>query len=393
MNYTTILQNHHADLPCAFVDLDAFDANVRSIAQMIDGTNLKIRVATKSVRVPELIRRVLNSGGPYQGLMCYSAREAAFLADEGFDDFLIAYPTLSTQDLEALRRVHESGKVISLVLDDERQFKVVNDFMQGLSRPFPVLLEPDLALRIGPLTVGVRRSPLRSDKALIALAQKLAHYPNLCFFGLMAYEAQVAGVGDRNPFKKILNPIVALLRRYSMGRIQVRRKELARDLTRLGLKPELFNGGGTGSLTFNRAEKDTLSEVTAGSGFFCPGLFDYYSNFKLRPSAFFALQVVRNPEKGWYTCQGGGYVASGEPGWDRIPHPANPELKLSGFEATGEVQTPVQSPTDLPLGSPVIFRHQKAGELMERFNEVLLLRGEKIEATVKTYRGFGKSFF
>lgn len=393
MNYITILQNQHADLPCAFVDLDAFDANVRSIAQMIEGTGLNLRVATKSIRVPELIRRVLNSGAPYKGLMCYSAREALFLAEEGFDDFLIAYPTLTPLDLKALRSLHESGKTVSLVVDDERHLKKLNEAMAGVKSPFAILLEPDLALRIGPLTIGVRRSSLRTNNDLIKLAKSISNYPHLRFGGLMAYEAQVAGVGDRNPFKKLLNPIVGLIRRYSMSIIMKRRRELLVELSKLGLKPEVFNGGGTGSLTFNTAEKDTLTEVTAGSGFYCPGLFDYYSNFTLKPSAFFALQVVRNPEKGWYTCQGGGYIASGEPGWDRIPHPADKNLKLSGFEATGEVQTPVESPYEISLGSPILFRHQKAGELMERFNEVLLIKNDKIEATVKTYRGSGKSFF
>lgn len=393
MNYITIIQNQHGDLPCAFVDLNAFDANVRSIAQMIEGTGLSIRVATKSIRVPDLIRRVLDSGAPYKGLMCYSAREAEFLADLGFDDFLIAYPTLSELDLKALRKVHESGKIISLVADDERQLKIINKFFEGISSPFPILLEPDLALRVGPLTIGVRRSPLRTNLELIKLAKALSNYPNLRFGGLMAYEAQVAGVGDRNPFKKLLNPIVGCMRRYSMKLIKKRRETLQAELTKLGLAPQLFNGGGTGSLTFNRDEKDVLTEVTAGSGFFCPGLFDYYSNFKLKPSAFFALQVVRNPEKGWYTCQGGGYIASGEPGWDRVPHPVDPNLKLSDFEATGEVQSPVKSPYEISLGSPILFRHQKAGELMERFNEVLLIKDEKVEKSVHTYRGSGKSFF
>lgn len=387
MNYSTILLNDHAVLPCAFVDLDAFDENCAALSEMVKGTPFTIRVATKSIRVPDLIRRALDSGGPFKGLMCFSAQEALFLASQGFDDFLVAYPTLQESDLLALKKVHDSGKTISLVVDCEEHLASLEKVMKG-SRPFPVLLEPDLSLRIGSLVIGVRRSPLRSVEAIVSLAKKVKDYPSLTFGGLMAYEAHIAGVPDRNPFKKLLSPALYFIRRFAMKRVVKFRQELVDTLKREGLTPPLVNGGGTGSLSFNREEK-ILTEVTAGSGLFCSHLFDYYSNFSLKPSAFFALQAVRSAEPGWITCQGGGYVASGEPGWDRIPKPV--EGELSGFEATGEVQTPVK--IDAPLGAPVIFRHSKAGELAERFKEVLLISKGKVVGKTLTYRGFGENYF
>lgn len=388
MNYSTILSQDHAELPCAFVDLDAFDDNCRALALMVKGTPFTIRIATKSLRVPDLIRRALNTGAPFQGLMCFSAKEALFLAEQGFDDLLVAYPSLQDSDLVALKKVHDSGKLISLVVDDERHLMALQKIMAG-SKPFPVLLEPDLSLRIGSLVIGVRRSPLRTVDELVTLATKIRNYPALRFMGLMAYEAHVAGVTDRNPFKKFLSPVIYFIRRYAMKKVIRHREELVKKLKEAGLSPELVNGGGTGSLSFNREEK-VLTEVTAGSGMFCSHLFDYYSNFKLSPSAFFALQVVRAPEENWVTCQGGGYVASGEPGWDRIPKPL--AGNLSGFEATGEVQTPVEN-SGAQLGDIVIFRHSKAGELSERFKEFLLISKGKIVGKARTYRGFGENYF
>ena len=35
-----------------------------------------------------------------------------------------------------------------------------------------------------------------------------------------------------------------------------------------------------------------MTELTAGSGFYAPTLFDRYSAFSLRPAAMFALPVV-----------------------------------------------------------------------------------------------------
>ena len=77
--------------------------------------------------------------------------------------------------------------------------------------------------------------------------------------------------------------------------------------------------------------------------------------------------------------------------WDRIPRPLTGSL--SGFEATGEVQTPVHTEREIPLGSPVIFRHSKAGGLSERFKEFKLISKGKITGSALTYRGYGENYF
>ncbi len=93
-------------LPCMLVDLDALDRNIARIAQIAQTANKKMRVASKSVRVPELLKRILDKGGAsFQGLMCYSVPEAEFLSGIGFDDLLLAYPAVQPADLEALVRL------------------------------------------------------------------------------------------------------------------------------------------------------------------------------------------------------------------------------------------------------------------------------------------------
>ena len=161
-----------------------------------------------------------------------------------------------------------------------------------------------------------------------------------------------------------------------------------------GFQVELFNGGGTGSLASSLADS-ALTEVTAGSGFLGSLLFDAYAGQAWEPALCFALQVVRRPAPGIVTCHGGGFVASGEAGPDKLPRPWLPEkLELLDMEGAGEVQTPLRHPADvqLELGDPVFFRHAKAGELAEHFGEYLLVRGEAIEARAKTYRGLGQCF-
>ena len=108
----------------------------------------------------------------------------------------------------------------------------------------------------------------------------------------------------------------------------------------------------------------------------------------------FALPVVRRPAAGVVTAYGGGYVASGEPGWSRVPSPVRRGLALVRTEAAGEVQSPLHgSDADgLAIGDRVWMRGAKAGELLERFDTVHLVRGGELVDSVPSYRGEGRNF-
>jgi D-serine deaminase-like pyridoxal phosphate-dependent protein len=124
-------------------------------------------------------------------------------------------------------------------------------------------------------------------------------------------------------------------------------------------------------------------------------LFDHYSSFELLPAAGFALAVDRKPSPRIVTALGGGYIASGPPGRDRLPEPYLPRgLRLDPLEATGEVQTPLlgEAAARLRVGDRVYFRHAKAGELCERFNTLHVVEGGRVVDELPTYRGERRAF-
>ena len=64
-------------LPAVLVDLDAFERNARHVAATVRAAGgRRIRPATKSVRVPALLRRLAAVAPIYQGWMTYAAAEA-----------------------------------------------------------------------------------------------------------------------------------------------------------------------------------------------------------------------------------------------------------------------------------------------------------------------------
>ncbi len=269
-----------------------------------------------------------------------------------------------------------------------------------MGAPVPIALCVDMSLRLakGRVHVGVRRSPLHDEHDVLRLVDRVLESRGVTLRGLLGYEAQVAGLGDRNPYD---SPLVrmgkAWVRRASMRDVTERRAAIVRAVRSRGVELAFVNGGGTGSMDLTSGESG-VTEITAGSGFFKPLLFDGYASAfvgSLEPACWFALAVTRHPAPGVVTCFGGGYVASGAAGPDKLPRPVLPAgLELLSAEGAGEVQTPVtgRAAERLSLGDPVLFRHAKAGEPMERFSEVLLVEGDRVVERVPTYRGQGWCF-
>src|SRR5512140_1528816 len=98
------------------VDLDAFDANAADLVRRAGGT--PIRVASKSLRVPDLLQRALAVPG-FHGVLGYTLREALWLAQQGVcDDIVVAYPTVDRAALSELVGSPKAASRITLMVDD-----------------------------------------------------------------------------------------------------------------------------------------------------------------------------------------------------------------------------------------------------------------------------------
>jgi D-serine deaminase-like pyridoxal phosphate-dependent protein len=380
------------DAPFAFVDLDAMWANGADLLRRARGK--PIRVASKSVRCRHLLRAILDRDEGLRGLLTFTLRESLWLAEHGFDDMVLAYPTADRGAIAELAAL-EAERPPVLMVDSSEQLDLL-DAAAGLGhRPIRVCIEVDLALWLlrGRVKIGPKRSPIRTPGAAVALAREIQRRRGFELTGLMGYEGHIAGLGDRPRGKALQGVLIRWMQRTSAREIAERRAEVVAAVR--GVAPLAFvNGGGTGSLERTAAEA-AVTEVTAGSGFYAPALFDRYSSFSQRPAAMFVLPVVRRPGRRVATALGGGYPASGPSGRDRLPEPhLPPGLRLDPFEAAGEVQTPLGGRGAEPLrpGDRVYLRHAKAGELCERFDRLYLVSGEEVVDEVPTYRGEGRCF-
>ncbi|MEV8543940.1 amino acid deaminase/aldolase [Streptomyces sp. NPDC051572] len=383
----------HLDAPLAIVDLDAFDANADDLVRRAGGK--PVRVASKSVRCRTLLERVLARDG-FAGLMSFTLAESLWLARSGFEDVLLAYPSADHAAFGELANDPKLASAVTVMIDDPAQLKLIDDSRDGGTEVIRLCLELDTSLRMlgGRIRVGALRSPLRTPAQLADIARTVSRRPGFKVVGIMAYEGHIAGVGDSVAGRPFRSRAIRLMQATAKRELAERRAEVVRAVRAVVPDLEFVNGGGTGSVQHTAAE-DAVTEIAAGSGLYVPRLFDNYTSFHGRPSALFAMPVVRRPGVGVVTVLGGGYPASGAAGPDRLPVPYLPEgLRYDPQEGPGEVQTPLLgSPADdLLIGDKVWFRHAKAGELCERFDALHLIEGDAVTATVPTYRGEGMTF-
>lgn len=389
------LATAHLDAPFAIVDMAAFRANAAAMTRRAGGK--PIRLASKSVRCRHLIEQVLAMDG-FRGVLAYTLPEALWLAAcDTSDDIVVAYPTADRTALARLAGDATAATSIALMVDCADHLDLIEKATASVSHPHQIRVAIDIdagyeALS-GRFRAGARRSPVRTPADAIALAKAILSRPGLRLVGLMAYESQIAGVGDNPPGRPLYARAVRIMQRRSAAELAARRGAIVaavRQLTSL----EFVNGGGTGSLEGTSAEP-AVTEIGAGSGLYHPTLFDAYRGFTGLPAAMFALPVVRRPGPGVVTALGGGYPASGPGTPSRVPSPYLPAgFRLDKEEGAGEVQTPLIGPAadTLRIGDTVWMRHAKAGELCERFSELYLIEDEAIAAAVPTYRGEGQTF-
>jgi len=367
--------------PCAIVDEDALWANAAELTARADG--FPVRVVTGSVRSRSIIKNALTLDG-FRGLMTYSLAESIWWADQGVDDILLAYPTVHREALLELAAQDHRLAAVTLTVDSTESLDVI-DHVLGADHPIvDVAIDVDSSYHVAGARAGVRRSLVRTRREVKKLARAVVDRPGFDLVGLIFYDARITDRRDSSLGFRMAK------RRYD-AELRSRRAKIVTAVNELA-DLRFVNAGGSGSLSAARADS-SVTELAAGSGLFAPTLLDDHR--ALRPAAFFALPVVRKPARDVVTCFGGGYIASGAMDESRLPRPVWPAgLSLLDDEGAGEVQTPLRGKgaRDLAVGDVVLFRHAKAGELCERFDELAIVGVDGRITQTPTYRGEGKNF-
>lgn len=346
---TQMIQKEKLSVPCVIVDLDALDKNIEKYKEISLKHSKNIRIATKSIRVPNLIQYIGNKGGEtFQSLMCYNINEAELIVSSEnniFTDILIAYPIIKQDDIVTLfslstqhfRNTCNQQLSVTVMVDCMYHLYRLSTIWQDLihvtikeisdqnvkdkykSLQLRICIDYDMSLCFfnNWIHLGTHRSPIYNKKKLIELLEALDNFPNLQLTSIMGYEAQISGLPTNNPFvSRFTNFFYKIFQSYSKIDVLKKRAEMMDIIQRYGYSLEFINGGGSGSFLWTMNDPN-VSEVSVGSGFLQSSMFDWFDNNQSECALIFAIECTRKSMDGSITCQSGGFIASGAPSKDK----------------------------------------------------------------------------
>ncbi|GLC89211.1 amino acid deaminase/aldolase [Lysinibacillus piscis] len=376
--------------PFAWLDFDALDQNIRTVQQACGMK--KIRIATKSIRSVEVLRYLQQQLPNSQGFMTFTAAETAFLLQQGFDDVLIGYPVMEEIAVRQLLQFVKEGKTVTFMVDRIEHVQFLARLGTELDVCVAVCIDINVSNDFKFLYFGTKRSSLQSLASLTPFLYYLKNQACIEVVGVMGYEAQIAGVGNQ-PASAVKGKFIGMMQKQAKKQVTQFRRLAVAHVKAFFPHLRFVNGGGSGSMSYTAKQKE-VTEITVGSAFYAPALFDQFTHLQLEKAAGFALRVTRQPEPTIVVCHGGGYIASGAIAADRLPVFYEPHyFSYLSLEGAGEVQTPVKvKGKQVQVGDTLYFRHAKAGELCERFQVLHAIRGNHYAGCLTTYRGDHQCF-
>ncbi|MGL4819983.1 MAG: alanine racemase, partial [Bacilli bacterium] len=229
--------------PEAYLHLEALNENIAEVLRRAQG--MPIRIATKSIRCLEAITYIQSKSDSFQGLMCYSPHEAAWLFEQGQDDLLLGYPTMDSGGIEKLIAPVKQGKTLTFMVDSVAHLALLNTIGAANDVVWRVCVDVDMSTQFLGIYFGVQRSSIRTVEQLDTFLQTLQSMKHVTLVGLMGYEAQIAGVGDQMPGRNVQNALFQYLKKRAVSEVKTRRGAMLACIASYGMKLTFVNGGGT----------------------------------------------------------------------------------------------------------------------------------------------------
>ncbi|MFQ5935405.1 MAG: DSD1 family PLP-dependent enzyme [Acidiferrobacterales bacterium] len=239
------------DTPALLIDLDAFEGNLKRMADIVAATGARLRAHSKTHKSPIVARRQMALGAV--GVCCQKVSEAEVMVQGGVDNVLVSNEVVGAPKIERLVALARSAQV-AVCADNEANVLELGMTASRLGVRLDVLVEID---------VGAGRCGVPPGRPAVALAQAIAAAPSLRFAGLQAYHGSAQHIRDYSEREAAIDRAIELTR------------ETVNLLAQAGLTCNIVGGGGTGTHAFEAAS-GVYNELQAGSYVFMDA--DYARN-------------------------------------------------------------------------------------------------------------------
>lgn len=228
------------DTPALLLDLDAFEANLDTMAGKLAGTNVRLRAHAKTHKSAVIGRLQMARGAV--GNCVQKVGEAEALAWGGVDNLLVSNEVVGASKLARLAAL--SGiATVAVCTDDAGQVPALEAAARDAGVRLGVLVEID---------VGGNRCGVASGGEAVALAKAIAASRHLRFGGLQAYHGRAQHL--RKPEQ----------RHAAIAACVDDTRRTVEQLRQQGLDCPIVGGAGTGTFEHELAS-GVFNELQAGS--------------------------------------------------------------------------------------------------------------------------------
>ncbi|MEW4567996.1 DSD1 family PLP-dependent enzyme [Tautonia sp. JC769] len=260
------------DTPALLLDLDAFEANVRTMAGHLASRGVQWRPHAKAFKSPAIAHQLRKAGAI--GVTVAKVSEAEVMASAGVEDILIAHMVVGPSKVARLAALQRRGDV-KATADHPDQMGAMGSAAVQAGVEVGILVDVDL---------GMRRCGVRSSGAAVDLARRVSGTPGLRFDGLMGYEGHTLFIPDPEAKRRAIDEAI--------GRLL----EAKEAVEGAGLACRIVSAGGSGSYQIT-ADIPGITELQAGGGVFA---CRYYTEICRvaghRPAIAVLATVVSRPE-------------------------------------------------------------------------------------------------
>src|SRR5712692_10263568 len=162
------------DTPALVLELDAFERNLRTLAESVKGRPVRVRPHAKTHKCPEIAQRQLAHGAI--GMCCQKVSEAEALVDGGIADVLVSNEVVGAPKIARLAALAKRAHM-GVCVDHPENLAA----LEASGAKLDVYIE---------LEVGMRRCGIAPGQPALALARAIARSKTLRFAGLQAYHGR-----------------------------------------------------------------------------------------------------------------------------------------------------------------------------------------------------------
>lgn len=349
--------------PALLIDVDRMERNLRAWQEMANRNGKKLRPHIKTHKVLSIAHRQEELGA--SGIIAAKPSEAEVFTDAGFNDVVVAYPSVGGDKWKRLARMARSAR-LTVNVDSDFQAR-------GLSAAAiteDVTIHTQIEIDTGLHRVGL--SPDRYDQ-ILAFAGTLLSLPGLDLEGITTH---------RGKFDERLAKMTNEEAGHEEGQILV---DLADRLRADGIPIAEVTAGGT--ITGRGvAQVAGVTEVRAGTYVFYDAMQIAYGAATTDDVAAFILAtVVSTRQPGWVTIDAGSKTFSGD---RALSVTGDADLVAAGFDIDATVARVTEEHgmvrlgegVQVEVGQKLRFIPYHVCTAVNLSNELVAVQDEKVKA-------------